>query len=145
MTISTTTFHTTHAIRPPLATGRCATPNCSNPAQPGRDICSECIRAGILGLRQHESKEPPKTRRCLSCGVEIDGGGNGQRKRCAPCSRDMANRKKKEAKRIRAAKQTPETDAQTDALLAKMESPGMNGFQRRVRRAHVFPEGVSKG
>ena len=28
-------------------TGRCATPGCTLPAQPGREKCASCIRAGI--------------------------------------------------------------------------------------------------
>ena len=129
----------TVALRPLLATGRCATSGCSLPAQPGRDECSECIRSRIVS--GEPAKVPGKTRRCLDCPAEIDAGRNGQRVRCTGCSRKADNRRKKQAARLKAAKRAA---PETDELLAKMKPAGMDGFRGRVARAYRFPEGAKK-
>ena len=130
----------TVAIRPPVATGLCATPGCRLPAQPGRGKCAECISNGIGA--SSAAPPPTGTRICIDCPAEIDSGANGQRIRCNECSRTNKNQKDKARQRMRAKAKT--ANPERDQLLAKMQPTGMDGFRGRVNRAHRFPGQAKK-
>ena len=112
----------TIARRPSLATGRCATAGCTLPAQPGREECAECIRAGLA-----DSGNRRKPFEAKLSDLDAPGAKAGRNK-------SPAARNKKPA--LRAS-----TDPDTDRLLAMMEPQGMDGFRTRRRKS---PAGKKK-